>query len=65
MRVGVLRDRDALELQGTQNGWVVNEVAENREWTGVGLRECERDGIANAETHAEVFSAEDLHGFTL
>ena len=50
----VLRDRDALRLEGAQDGGVVDEVAEDREGTGVRVLERERDGIANTEAHAEV-----------
>jgi Domain of unknown function (DUF4173) len=57
----VLRDRDALRLEGVEHGGVVDEVAENREGAGVGVLQCERDGIANAETHAEMVRPEDAH----
>ena len=57
----VLRDRDALRLEGAEDGGVVDEVAENREGAGVGVLERERDGVANAETHAEVGGSKDPH----
>ena len=57
----VLRDRDALRLEGAQDGGVVDEVAEDREGAGVRVLERERDGIANAEAHAEVGGSEDPH----
>jgi hypothetical protein len=57
----VLRDRDAFRLEGAQHGGVVDEVTENREWTGVGVLECERDRITNAEAHAEVGRSKDTH----
>ena len=57
----VLRDRDALRLEGAEDGGVVDEVAEDREGAGVGVLERERDGIANAEAHAEVGRSEDTH----
>ena len=57
----VLRDRDALRLEGAQDGGVVDEVTEDREGAGVSVLERERDGIANAETHAEVGRSEDAH----
>jgi len=62
IRVGdVLRDRDALRLEGAQDGGVVDEVTEDREGAGVSVLERERDGIANAETHAEAGRPEDAH----
>ena len=57
----VLRDRDTLRLEGAQDGGVVDEVAEDREGAGVSVLERERDGIANAETHAEVGRPKDSH----
>ena len=57
----VLRDRDALRLEGAQDGGVVDEIAEDREGAGVGVLERERDGVAHAETHAEVGGPEDTH----
>ena len=57
----VLRDRDALRFEGAQDGGVVDEVAEDGEGAGVGVLERERDGIADAETHAEVGRPEDPH----
>ena len=57
----VLRDRDALRLEGAQDGGVVDEVTEDGEGAGVSVLERERDGIANAETHAEVGGSEDAH----
>ena len=59
----VLRDRDALRLEGAEDGGVVHEVAEDREGAGVSVLERERDGVADAETHAEVGGTEDLHTF--
>ena len=57
----ILRDRDALRLEGAQDGGVVDEVTEDRERAGVGVLERERDGIANAEAHAEVGRADYPH----
>ena len=59
----VLRDRDALRLEGLQDGGVMDEVTEDREWTGVGVLVRELDGVANAEAHAEVGRPEDPHNF--
>ena len=39
----------------------MDQVAENRERSGVGVFERERDGIANAETHTEVSRPDDTH----
>ena len=58
---GVLRDRDALGLEGGEHGGVMDKVAEDGEGTGVGVLERERDGIANAETHAEVVRSKEAH----
>src|SRR5688572_2766477 len=57
----VLRDRDALRVEGAQDGRVVDEVTEDRERAGVRVLERERDRIANAETHAEVGRSQDTH----
>src|SRR5205814_8157952 len=57
----VLGDRDTLRLEGAQDGGVVDEVPEDREGAGVSVLERERDGIANAETHAEVGRSEKTH----
>jgi hypothetical protein len=40
----------------------VDKVAENRERGDVSVPEREHDGIANAETHAEVVRSENAHG---
>ena len=56
-RGDVLRDRDALRLEPVQHGRVVDQVSEDRQWAGVSMLERERDGIANAEAHAEVGSS--------
>jgi len=57
----VVRDRDTLGFEGAENTGVVNEIAKDREWAGVRLVERKRDGIANAEAHAEVGGSEDTH----
>ena len=46
-------------FEGAQDGGVVDEVAENRERPGVGVLEGERDGIPDAEAHAEVSRSDD------
>src|SRR5688572_18387340 len=43
----------------------MDEVSENRQGTGVRVFERERDGIANAEAHAEVGRAENTHRSSL
>ena len=58
---GLVRDGDAPVLQGCQHRRVVNQVAQDGERPGVRLRERQRDGVAHAEAHAEVFCADDLH----
>jgi hypothetical protein len=60
----VLGDRDALRLEPVQDGWVVDQVTKDRQWAGVGVLERERDGIANAEAHAEVGRSKDMHTFS-
>jgi hypothetical protein len=40
----------------------MDQVAEDRQGAGVRVLERERDGIANAETHAEVGGSNDTHG---
>ena len=39
----------------------MDQVTEDRQWAGVGVLERERDGIANAEAHAEVGRSKDTH----
>ena len=39
----------------------MDEVAEDREGASVGVLERERDGVANAETHAKVCRSEEAH----
>ena len=56
-----MRDRDAFRFERAQDGGVVDEVAEDREWAGFGVLKRERDGIANAEAHAEVCRPDDAH----
>ena len=53
--------RDALRLEALQDGRVVDEVTEDREGAGIGAIERERDGIANAEAHAEMGGSQDSH----
>ena len=57
----VLRHGDAPGLESAQDGGIVNEVAQDGQGAGVGMLERERDGIANAEAHAEVGRSEDTH----
>lgn len=57
----VLRDSDAPGLERAQDGRVVDEVAEDGEGAGVSVLKRERDGIANAETHAEMRRSQDTH----
>ena len=57
----VVRDRDTLRREGAQDGGVVDEIAEDRERAGISLLERERDGIANAEAHAQAGGSKDLH----
>jgi hypothetical protein len=57
----VLRDGDALRLEGAQHGGIVDEVTEDREGAGVGMLDRKRDGVAHAEAHAEVGGSDDTH----
>ena len=57
----VVRDPDPFRRERAEDRGVMDEVAENRERAGVCVLEGERDGIANAETHAEVGRTEDSH----
>ena len=57
----VLGDRDALGLKAAQDGRVVDEVPKDREGAGVGVLMGQRDGISNAEAHAEVGRSKDTH----
>ena len=57
----VLRNSDALRLESAQHSGVVDEVTEDREGAGGSVLQRERDGIVNAETHAEVGRPEDAH----
>ena len=59
----VLGNRDAFRLEGAEDGGVMDEVTEDRERPGVSVLERERDGITNAETHAEMGSSENAHNF--
>jgi hypothetical protein len=61
----ILGNGDAFRLEGAEDGGIVNEVAEDRERAGVGVLERQRDGVANAETHAEMGGSEDPHSFTM
>ncbi len=60
-RCDVLRDRDALRLEGVQDGRVVNEITQDRQRAEVRVFERERDGIANAEAHPQMRRPEDAH----
>jgi hypothetical protein len=57
----ILRDLDALGVEGAQNGWIVDEVTKNGQRAGICMREREGNGIANAETHAEMRCLEEPH----
>jgi hypothetical protein len=59
----VPRDGDAFGVQGAKDRGVVDEVAENRQRTGICAIEGKIDGVANAETHAKVKGAENTHNF--
>ena len=57
----VLRDGNALRLEGAQDGRVMDEVAEDRQRAGVRVLERELDRVANTETHAEAGGPKDAH----
>ena len=39
----------------------MDQVTEDRQWAGVSVLERERDGVANAEAHAEVGRSKNTH----
>ena len=52
-------DRNAFVAQLRDDDRVVHQVAENGERPGLGLPERERDGVAYAKAHAQMFGADD------
>ena len=59
----VLRDRDAPGRKAAQDGRVVNQVPKNCQGARVSLLQGERDGIPNAEAHAQVRRSKDTHTY--
>ena len=57
-----LRYPDAASSHLRQDGFVVDEIAEDGERLTAGGVEGEVDGVANAEAHTKVFCAEEFHG---
>ena len=48
--------------QGREDLRVVNQIAEDGQRRGVGATERQRDRVAHAEAHTEMFRADDSHG---
>jgi len=62
LHVGELARRgDALGVERREDGGVVHEIAEDGQGFGVPFVERERDGVADAEAHAESAGAQDVH----
>jgi hypothetical protein len=43
------------------DGFVVDQFAEDGDRFAGGLAERKRDGVAHAETHSQMFGADDFH----
>src|SRR5688572_27683102 len=59
--VDMLRDGDALRFESAEDGWVVNQVAEDGERTGISVVERKGDRVAHPETHAQMRRPDDSH----
>jgi hypothetical protein len=58
---GVVLELDASGPQFRQNGFVVDEVAQHSERTGLCLFLCQRNGVPDAKAHAKMFCSENFH----
>jgi len=58
---GILSDSDASVAKVGQDGFIMHEVAEDSEGLLFGMFHGQRNGVTNAETHAEVFCTKDSH----
>ena len=57
----IVRRRNSPGAEAGEDGVVVDEIAEDRQWRRVAVVNRELDGIANAETHPKVRRTEDSH----
>ena len=55
-------DVHSLSAKRVENHIVMHQVAQDRDWLCLGLAESQGDCIADAETHAEMGSANYIHG---
>ena len=60
-RRNLLRDPDAPGAQLGQDGFVVHQVAQHGQRLGGGLLQGQRDGVAHAKAHAQMFCSNDSH----
>ena len=64
----IVLDADASLCQRVHDCFVVYQLAEDSQRPGFGLLQGQRNGVAHAEAHSQVFCANDLHftfGFVL
>jgi hypothetical protein len=52
---------NAAGLQAGQHGFVVNEIAEDRERRGFAVRQCQCDRVTDAKAHPKMFCPEHSH----
>ena len=57
----VARDGDAAGPKVRQDRRVVDEISQDRERPGVGVRQGEIDRVPDAKTHAQMAGSEDFH----
>ena len=60
-RASLLADFNASGAQLGQHRFVVDQVAQDRERLGLGLFQCQGNGVADPEAHAEIFCTNDFH----
>ena len=58
---GLASDGDPFRFERGKNGRVVHQIAEDGQRPRFDLLECQGDGVADAEAHAERFRADDVH----
>ena len=56
-----LSEPHAAGPQFGQHGFVLHEVAQDREWLVAGRFQSQGDGVLDSETHAQMFSADYFH----
>jgi hypothetical protein len=57
----IVDDVNAALAQLGQDGFIMNQIAKNGERPGLRTSERKVDGVADAETHAEMLRADDFH----